>query len=161
MGSGIVCPRCHDARRHRAARADRWRDPNLQVLEEEWYLAPVLMLILLTPLGGPGGEEYFGWRGYAQPALLKRWGQWAPLIASVMIGIAWGVWHLPEFYNPVSTQHALGIGFFVPFIVSEVATSVVITWLYLRDRRQCPHRRHCLPPDVGYILHGTDRFHPE
>lgn len=106
--------------------------PPFTFWNEEWYLAPVLMLILLTPFGGPGGEEYFGWRGYAQPKLLERWGQWGPLIASFIIGIAWGLWHLPEFYNPVSTQYALGIGFFVPFIVTEIAASIVITWLYIK-----------------------------
>lgn len=106
--------------------------PPFTFWKEEWYLAPVLMLILLTPFGGPGGEEPFGWRGYAQPKLVQRWGRWAPLIASLVIGVAWGVWHLPEFFNPLSTQYALGMGFFVPFIVLEVANSIVMTWLFIR-----------------------------
>jgi len=106
--------------------------PPFTLWKEEWYLTPVLALILLTPFGGPGGEEYFGWRGYAQAKLLERWGQWSPLIASVVIGTAWGVWHLPEFFNPLSTQYALGMAFFVPFIVTEIAASIVITWLYIK-----------------------------
>lgn len=32
----------------------------------------------------------------------------------------------------MSTQYALGIGFFVPFVASEIASSIVITWLYMK-----------------------------
>jgi membrane protease YdiL (CAAX protease family) len=86
--------------------------PRFTFWKEEWYLAPVFMLILLLPIGGPGGEEPFGWRGYAQPKLQEKFGQWwGPLLTSFIIGTAWGVWHLPEFFNPASTQYALGIGF--------------------------------------------------
>jgi membrane protease YdiL (CAAX protease family) len=89
------------------------------------------MLILLTPLfGGPGGEEPFGWRGYAQHKLQEKLGKWAPLLTSIGIGIAWGVWHLPEFYNPASTQYAIGFGFFIPMVLMWFSASVVMTWLY-------------------------------
>jgi membrane protease YdiL (CAAX protease family) len=105
--------------------------PSFVFWRQEWDQLPFLLLILLTPLfGGPGGEEPFGWRGYAQPKLQEKWGKWSPLIASVIIGIAWGVWHLPEFYNPASTQYAIGFGFFIPMVVMWSATSVVMTWLY-------------------------------
>ena len=105
--------------------------PPFTFWKEEWYLAPVLMLVFLAPMFGPGGEEPFGWRGYAQPKLqeiFSRW--WGPLLTSFIIGTAWGVWHLPEFFNPSSTQYALGIGFLGPFIVMEIANSIVMTWLY-------------------------------
>jgi membrane protease YdiL (CAAX protease family) len=105
--------------------------PPLTFWKEEWYMAPLLILVLLLPMGGPGGEEPFGWRGYAQPKLQERFPKWwGPLLASFIIGTAWGVWHLPEFFNPSSTQYALGIGFLVPFIVMEISNSVVMTWLY-------------------------------
>jgi membrane protease YdiL (CAAX protease family) len=105
--------------------------PRFTFWKEEWYLAPVFMLILLLPIGGPGGEEPFGWRGYAQPKLQEKFGQWwGPLLTSFIIGTAWGVWHLPEFFNPASTQYALGIGFLVPFILMEISNSIVMTWLY-------------------------------
>jgi len=105
--------------------------PPLTFWREEWYLAPVLVLVLLLPMGGPGGEEPFGWRGYAQSKLQARFGKWwGPLLTSSVIGIAWGVWHLPEFFNPSSTQYALGIGFLGPFIAMEISISIVMTWLY-------------------------------
>jgi membrane protease YdiL (CAAX protease family) len=92
----------------------------------------VLMLILISPMGGAGGEEPFGWRGYAQPRLQEKWGRWGPLAASLIIGIIWAVWHLPEFFNPASTQYALGeLGFFL-LIFGEIANSIIMTWLYFK-----------------------------
>jgi membrane protease YdiL (CAAX protease family) len=104
--------------------------PGFTFLREEWHLAPLLMLLLLLPLGGPGGEEPFGWRGYALPVMQKKWGSKGPMLASLLIGAAWGVWHLPEFFNPVSSQYALGLGFLPAFIVMEIAWSIIMTWLY-------------------------------
>ncbi len=104
--------------------------PSFIFWKQEWYMAPVLMLVLLLPIGGPGGEETFGWRGYAQPKLQEKWGQWGPLIASFIIGTVWGVWHLSEFYNPTSTQYAIGLSFLGPFIVMEIANSIIMTWIY-------------------------------
>jgi membrane protease YdiL (CAAX protease family) len=111
--------------------------------KEEWDQLPFLLLILLTPLfGGPGGEEPFGWRGYAQPLLQEKslsqgkslpqgkWGSWNPLFASLIIGVNWGVWHLPEFNDPASTQYAIGIGFFFPMVLMWISASVLMTWLY-------------------------------
>lgn len=53
-------------------------------------------------------------------------------MASLIIGIVWAVWHLPEFYNPASTQYALGWSGFVPLIISEIANSIIMTWLYIK-----------------------------
>ena len=105
--------------------------PPLTFWKKEWFLAPVFMLLFLAPMFGPGGEEPFGWRGYAQPQLQARFSQWwGPLLTSFIIGTAWGLWHLPEFFNPSSTQYALGIGFLIPFIMMEISNSIVMTWLY-------------------------------
>jgi membrane protease YdiL (CAAX protease family) len=105
--------------------------PPLTFWKKEWFLAPVFMLLFLAPMFGPGGEEPFGWRGYAQPQLQAKFNLWwGPLLTSFIIGAAWGLWHLPEFFNPSSTQYALGIGFLIPFIMMEISNSIVMTWLY-------------------------------
>jgi membrane protease YdiL (CAAX protease family) len=105
--------------------------PNFLIWRQEPHMVLVLMLILISPVGGAGGEEPFGWRGYAQPRLQEKWGRWGPLLASLIIGIVWAVWHLPEFTNPASTQYALGWSGFVPLIITEIANSIIMTWLYI------------------------------
>lgn len=37
--------------------------------------------------------EELGWRGIALPALQKCY---SALISSLILGLAWGIWHLPE-----------------------------------------------------------------
>lgn len=106
--------------------------PNFLSWKQEPHMVLVLVLILISPMGGAGGEEPFGWRGYALPRLQAKWGRWGPLLASLIIGIVWAVWHLPEFYNPASTQYALGWSGFVPLIISEIANSIIMTWLYFK-----------------------------
>lgn len=53
------------------------------------------------------GEELFGWRGFALPRLLDRWGD---LTASVFLGIGWWVWHqYPTMWLTVSSTSILVI----------------------------------------------------
>jgi membrane protease YdiL (CAAX protease family) len=83
-------------------------------------LYPVSVLALA--LAG-GGQEEFGWRGYALPALQERWNA---LAASVAIGVVWAVWHLPAFLFDVPGY----TGSFVGYALLVVGLSVVFTWLY-------------------------------
>jgi membrane protease YdiL (CAAX protease family) len=106
--------------------------PNFLIWKQEPHMVLVLMLILISPVGGAGGEEAFGWRGYAQPKLQDKWGKWGPLITSLVIGVVWAVWHLPEFFNPASTQYALGMSGMILLIIVEIANSTIMTWLYIK-----------------------------
>ncbi len=80
---------------------------------------------LVFLVGGPLGEE-FGWRGYALPALQRRWG-WR--IASLVLGGAWALWHLPLFYSAGAVQSHLPLGLFA---LSAIASSVLFAWLFNR-----------------------------
>ena len=51
------------------------------------------------------GEE-IGWRGYAQPALER---DRSPLAAALILGVLWGLWHLPTFVLPGLPQEG-GMG---------------------------------------------------
>ena len=79
-------------------------------------------------LGGSVQEE-FGWRGYALPRLLKIWN---PLVSSLVLGVVWGVWHLPLFYISGTSQFYMPFGIF--FLLTPLF-SLVNTWVYLRTGR--------------------------
>lgn len=78
----------------------------------------VYMLIFVTL-----GEEV-GWRGYALPALQARY---SALLASVILGVMWALWHLPVFFNPDTSYSNLPFFSFLPFIV---LITVIMTWLF-------------------------------
>ena len=79
--------------------------------------------LVLDP--GPLGEE-LGWRGYALPRMVRRWG--AP-VASMLLGLIWGVWHYPAFKVPGMPQNALN---FPLFVAGAIVLSVIVAWLVLR-----------------------------
>ena len=81
--------------------------------------------VLVFLVGGPLGEE-FGWRGYALPALQRRWG-WR--IASLVLGAVWTLWHLPLFYSAGTVQSHLLMGLYA---LSSIASSVLFAWLFNR-----------------------------
>ncbi|MDX9865370.1 MAG: CPBP family intramembrane glutamic endopeptidase [Anaerolineaceae bacterium] len=104
--------------------------PSLAMIRTEPHLIPVLALFVLA--GGPIAEELFGLRGFALPRLLNRYN---PLVSSLIVGFYFGAWHLIEFFRPGSSQYAIGLGFYPLFIVSEIAHSIMMTWIYLRSGR--------------------------
>jgi len=73
-----------------------------------------LLSIVGTPLGSLAllfGEEY-GWRGYLQDAL-------APVgrrSSALMIGLVWGIWHIPIIMSGVHTYPPTATGFLVAFV---------------------------------------------
>ena len=94
----------------------------MQVLgaDVDWALLPervpgyVASLALTAVLFG--GLEEPGWRGYALPRLQARHG---PFVATLLLGLAWGVWHVP-LYGPA--------GFVVPLVLA-----FFYTWLFNRS----------------------------
>ncbi|MEA5451873.1 CPBP family intramembrane glutamic endopeptidase [Leptolyngbya sp. CCNP1308] len=86
-------------------------------------LLAVMNFGVLLLFGGPLGEE-FGWRGYALPVLQERY-SWR--VASLILGIVWGAWHLPLFYMADTAQSHIPVGL---FMVSTVALSVLFAWLF-------------------------------
>ncbi len=70
------------------------------------------------------GCEEIGWRGFALPRLLSRWNA---LFASVILGLVWGVWHLPMFIFSIKGLNP-GMPFYL-YLIYTVSISVVMTWL--------------------------------
>ena len=89
----------------------------------------VVLVILGSFLADPGpfGEE-LGWRGFALPRLLN--GRSA-LSAGVILGIIWGVWHLPAFLIGGTPQNSMS---FPLFMIGAVGISVLMTWAFKGTR---------------------------
>lgn len=71
------------------------------------------------------GEE-LGWRGYALPRLLRRHGA---LVASLLLGCVWALWHLPKFLVVGGTHEGFGW-----FLLDVLAKAVLFTWLFNHTR---------------------------
>jgi len=102
--------------------------PQYSIFKEELWLLPLYFLIIV--LFGSLGEE-LGWRGYALPHLQSKYN---PLVASVIIGFLWGLWHLPMFFNPSTDKYTQGLIFIIPFIFGCIGNSLLMTWIYNRTK---------------------------
>jgi uncharacterized protein len=89
---------------------------------EAWYLVPAA-IAFSTPF--QAGEE-IGWRGYALPRMAARLGL-AP--ASIVLGLIWAFWHLPQFF--IREADTYGQSFPV-FVAQVTAISVAMAWLFAR-----------------------------
>jgi uncharacterized protein len=72
--------------------------------------------------------EETAWRGFALPRLQVKYNA---LAASLILGILWGFWHLPLVFIAGSFQSTVP---FTGFILSAVATSILMTWLFNNSR---------------------------
>jgi uncharacterized protein len=82
-------------------------------------------------LGGPLEEE-LGWRGYALPRL--QLGRTA-FSASVLLGLVWGLWHIPLYFvdgtGQQETAATTGAEFAIgAFVVWTIGLSILFTWLF-------------------------------
>lgn len=71
-----------------------------------------------------GGQEEFGWRGYAQQPLQECYGITK---ASLIIGAVWGIWHAPLWIMPGDGHSSYS---FLAFLLMTTSQAVVYGWLY-------------------------------
>ncbi len=88
-----------------------------------FYLPTLLAGIIFGPLW-----EEPGWRGFALPRLQAGHG---PLLGTLILGLLWGLWHLPGFFGG---WLPLTISGFLAVMVGAVAGSFVFTWMYNHTR---------------------------
>lgn len=84
-------------------------------------LSAIGFMIILGPV------EEIGWRGFALPLLQRKM---APLWAGLVLGLIWGLWHLPAFVMSGTPQSAWS---FAPFLLGSVAVSVIMTPMFNRS----------------------------
>jgi uncharacterized protein len=85
-----------------------------------------LFLVVLTLTDGVGEE--LAWRGFALPRLLERH---SALVASVVLGVLWGLWHLPLVFTEGMALFGQPIWLLLADIVAK---SILFTWVFLRTQ---------------------------
>ena len=93
-------------------------------LKEANTIADFLLLMFFILTTGPLCEE-LGWRGFALPRLLEHF---SPFIASLILGVIWGVWHLPSFFVGGMEQNEMSIPI---FLLNAIFLSIFVTWVFL------------------------------
>ncbi len=87
------------------------------------YAIGGIPLFLMMYFAGAVGEE-LGWQGYAFPSLRAHHNS---LMAAVLIGVFWALWHIVPFL-----QMGRAAGWIVWHGLSIVALRVVMVWLFVR-----------------------------
>ena len=105
---------------------ERWNELSVD-------LPAFLLFCLFILIFGPVPEE-ITWRGFVLDKLQIKY-PW--LVANLLLGLYWMVWHLPLFWIPGSYQNSLGIltpPFWLFFAVL-VPQTIVIGWVYNHTKR--------------------------
>lgn len=89
--------------------------PAIAWLEDGWRA--LLLAAVLTATAGP--MEEIGWRGFALPLLQRHM---SGIVAALLVGAVWGIWHLPVFLVGGS-----GAADFLIFWVQIMAVSVIFS----------------------------------
>jgi len=91
---------------------------------------PELLPTTLKMLLIGGLTEELGWRGFSLPVLRQQRG---PLMASLIIGLVWGLWHLPIYSLP-TLGTPLPAGQLIWFSLSTVLLAIFFTALAEHSR---------------------------
>jgi len=104
------------------------------------------MKALVSPVFSPGSFvtgiafgfaasllEEIGWTGYAFPKMSQ---ERSPLVASVWLGLLWGLWHLPviDFLGTATPHGRYFLPYFFAFTLLVTAMRVLIGWMYVNTQ---------------------------
>lgn len=92
-------------------------------------LPSLFSLIVINITSGPLGEE-LGWRGFAYNELR---GKYSSIKTAVIIGLAWGLWHIPLWF--LSGYQGIDLVLYILiFMVSIIKISILISIFYEKTR---------------------------
>ncbi len=98
-----------------------------------WLVTYVIVFVVGGVAGGPLFEEP-GWRGFALPRMQAQLG---PLGGTLLLGVLWAGWHLPQYFvvsewvAQNGGQDAVNIAIFV---LTVLALAPIMTWLFNHTR---------------------------
>jgi uncharacterized protein len=115
----------------------------------DWSLAldrgPAYAATWLFVLGLGGGLEEPGWRGFGLPHLLETH---TPVRATLLIGLVWGMWHVPV-YGPLGFLVPMVLAFFYTFLWARTG-SVLLAILLHASFTPAQDHLILLPRDEAY-----------
>lgn len=89
------------------------------LLPSAWVFIPCLIFMIFVG----GGQEEFGWRGYALPVLEEKFGLW---YANIVLGVIWALWHIPTWFITGTTQSHMNFG---GFLLLMTGYSFIFSWI--------------------------------
>lgn len=102
-------------------------------------LAIITFMVVALFLGPGGLLEELGWRGFMFPLLVKRLS--SPLMACVVLGVLWGLWHFPREIpsilsgNPALLKGGSWAGFLlnqIQFVAGTIVASILIAFVFFK-----------------------------
>jgi len=114
--------------------------------------APAYLQTFLMTLVFIGGQEEPGWRGFALP---RQQARHSPMVATLILGLAWGIWHVP-LYGPLGFVVPLVLAFFYSWLYNKTNSILLCILLHASFT---PAQDHLLltadSPVVDVVLLGT------
>lgn len=93
--------------------------------ETPLVILPLFLVVLFVTDGV--GEE-LAWRGFALPRLLASYNA---LVASLILGVLWALWHLPLVWTEVAPLYQQPVWL---LLLDTTAKSILFTWVFLHTR---------------------------
>ncbi|MET9081927.1 type II CAAX endopeptidase family protein [Streptomyces sp. NPDC004237] len=94
------------------------------------YLPGLIIQMVTTGLA-----EEPGWREFAMPHMQRRYG---PPVATLVVGLLWGAWHLPLFLTEWGGGPHVSPTRPLEFMATTLAFSYVMTWVFNRSGESMP-----------------------
>ncbi len=69
-----------------------------------------------------GLSEEFGWRGYVLPRFQAKWNA---LVSTFILGVIWGVWHLPLLQAGMLSAHSVA-----ELVLWQTLVAIFFTWVF-------------------------------
>lgn len=100
------------------------RELELSLLLER---APAFLGTFLIVATIGGGLEEVGWRGFALPRLERAH---SPVVATLLLGLAWGVWHVPLYGTPAAIVVPMTLAFFYTWLYNRTGSVLLCLLLH-------------------------------